>query len=35
MKILSLEEFIVLEKMLNGSNEDMEVAFSNIKNFLQ
>tara|TARA_R100000908_G_C3757008_1_gene151865 strand:- start:18760 stop:19212 length:453 start_codon:yes stop_codon:yes gene_type:complete len=33
MKILSLEEFIVLEKMLNGTDEDMEVAFSNIKNF--
>lgn len=33
MKTLSLEEFIILEEMLNGSNEDMEVAFSNIKNF--
>ena len=33
MKILSLEEFTILEEMLNGSNEDMEVAFSNIKNF--
>ena len=33
MKILALEDFIVLEEMLNGTNEDMEVAFSNIKNF--
>ena len=32
-KILTLEDFIVLEKMLKGTDEDMEVAFSNIKNF--
>jgi hypothetical protein len=33
MKILTLEDFIVLEEMLNGTDEDMEVAFSNIENF--